>query len=144
MPAKMISETPLPMPCSVINWPNHTPIIVPAVMPMINVTVGRKSPPVKPQLGSTEMEEPLWLASSVPWAIAWSTASGIVSHSVYWLILERPDSPSLLSSSNAGIIGISNCKIIEAVMYGYTPRAITPMRDRPPPLKKFSRLSRMF
>jgi hypothetical protein len=53
MPAKMISETPLPTPCSVINWPSHTPSIVPAVMPMISVSVGSRSPPVKPQLGST-------------------------------------------------------------------------------------------
>ena len=33
--------------------PRHTPIIVPAVMPMIIVSVGSRSPPVKPQLGRT-------------------------------------------------------------------------------------------
>jgi len=31
MPAKMISETPLPMPYSVISSPNHISITVPAV-----------------------------------------------------------------------------------------------------------------
>ena len=31
MPAKMISEMPLPIPCSVISSPNHISITVPAV-----------------------------------------------------------------------------------------------------------------
>ena len=38
MPAMMISETPLPTPCSVICSPNHINNIVPAVMKITEVT----------------------------------------------------------------------------------------------------------
>ena len=37
MPAKMISEMPLPMPCSVISSPNHISITVPPVSVMMIV-----------------------------------------------------------------------------------------------------------
>ena len=83
IPAKMISDTPLPMPCSVISWPSHTPNIVPAVMPMMIVSVGSKFSGANPQLGNTTSPLPTSRLKSVAWAMACSTASGTVIHSVY-------------------------------------------------------------
>ena len=48
MPAKMISEMPLPMPFSVISSPSQTRNIVPAVIEMTAAKVGSASGPVKP------------------------------------------------------------------------------------------------
>ena len=43
---------------------------------------------------------------------------------MYWLILLRPYSPSRLSAWSDGITPVISCMMIEALMYGFTPRAI--------------------
>ena len=63
---------------------------------------------------------------------------------VYWLILFRPYSPSLLRRSRAGIVWLSRVMMIEALMYGFTPSATTLNRDSPPPEKRSSRLMSWF
>jgi len=62
-----------------------------------------------------------------------SNARGMVSRCVYRLIFWRPASPSLPNSSSAGMTGCSNCKTICAVMYGYTPMAMTEKFCMAPP-----------
>ena len=44
--------------------------------------------------------------------------AGEIKKSMYWFSLLRPASPSLLSSSSAGISGCSNWNMMVAVMYG--------------------------
>ena len=54
MPPKMISESPLPMPCSVIKSPNQMANIVPAVIAASTAMVDRVfSSESKPKLGKT-------------------------------------------------------------------------------------------
>ena len=80
MPAKIMSEMPLPIPCSVSNWPNQTPNIVPAVIPIIMVSDGKRLSPVKPQFGKIgKPPVTCWRLSSVDWVIACKIASGIVN-----------------------------------------------------------------
>jgi len=75
----MISETPLPMPCSVNISPIHIANIVPAVMLIIIVSVGSRASPLKPQLVSTApVPVPNGRLSRVDWPIACKIASGIV------------------------------------------------------------------
>ena len=78
MPTKMISETPLPTPYSVISSPSHIAMIVPAVrvrMMLISVAA----------VGFCEDRS--WrcdrlLVNSARYPNAWSIASGTVSHRV--------------------------------------------------------------
>ncbi len=58
---------------------------------------------------------------------------------MYWVILRRPDSPSLRSDSSDGSTYVSICKMIEAEMYGMIP--IEKMEKRPsaPPANMFNR-----
>ena len=63
MPPKMISEMPLPMPCSEISSPSQTRNIVPAIIEMIVATVGSAFPPVSPM---SPMPPNCWISSS--WA----------------------------------------------------------------------------
>ena len=73
MPAKMMSETPFPMPRSEINSPSQTRNIVPAIIEKIDAMVVSASPPVKPMLLTPPN---CWISSS--WAYACSAASGTV------------------------------------------------------------------
>ena len=61
---------------------------------------------------------------------------GTVSQCVIWLIRCRPYSPSWLSVLRLGITGTRICMTMDAVIYGYTPRAATLMRERAPPLNR--------
>src|SRR5579884_384203 len=71
-------------------------------------------------------------------------ASGTVRMRVYWLILLRPYSPSLESSSSRGTIGTSSCMTIDDVMYGYTPIATIEKVCNDPPERMFSICSKLF
>ena len=42
----------------------------------------------------------------------------MVSQRVHWFIFRRPASPSFIVSDQAGMIGISNWMMMDAVMYG--------------------------
>ena len=89
MPAKMISEMPLPMPRSVISSPNQTRNMVPAVRDRTAANVGRKESGPKPTLVSTPA-----CCSSTICAKAWAMAMGTVPQWVMRFILMRPASPS--------------------------------------------------
>src|SRR5690348_17998904 len=52
---------------------------------------------------------------------------------VYSVIFFRPSSPSFWSFSRVGETTPSNCRMIDAVMYGIIPRAKTVRRPRLPP-----------
>ena len=75
MPTKMISDTPLPTPYSVISSPSHMAMIVPAVsvrMMLISVAA----------LGLEMIGPVLGLVNSARYPNAWSMASGTVSQRV--------------------------------------------------------------
>ena len=57
---------------------------------------------------------------------------------MYWLILLRPNSPSRLSAWSEGTTPLINCMMIEALMYGFMPRATTEKFERPPPENRSS------
>ena len=59
---------------------------------------------------------------------------------MYCVIRACPTSPSFWSFSSAGETTTSNCRMIDAVMYGMIPSANSAIRDNPPPVKVFSRL----
>ena len=63
---------------------------------------------------------------------------------VYWLSFLRPASPSFINAANCGMIGWSNWMMMEAVMYGYTPIAMTEKFCRAPPESMFSMPSSAF
>ena len=52
---------------------------------------------------------------------------------MYWLILFRPYSPSRWSAWSCGTTPVISCMMIEALMYGFTPRATTEKLESPPP-----------
>ncbi len=54
---------------------------------------------------------------------------------MYCVIRACPTSPSFWSFSSDGETTTSNCKMIDAVMYGMIPSANSEIRDRPPPVK---------
>ena len=60
---------------------------------------------------------------------------------MYCVMRAWPTSPSFCSFSSDGTTTTSSCRMIEAVMYGMIPSAKRAMRDSPPPLNVFSRLS---
>ncbi len=91
MPAKMISEIPLPMPCSVICSPSHMTNMVPVVSVIIVVSVNRAGG----KFGSTT---PM-LRSATLMPKDWTMARPRVPKRVYWLIFLRPSSPSFASFS---------------------------------------------
>ncbi len=69
MPPKMMIETPLPMPNSVINSPIQTRSIVPAVMVISVASVGRTvagSPNPKPSISGSP-SGPVCCEKSTPW-----------------------------------------------------------------------------
>src|SRR5687768_6315336 len=134
MPAKMITLMPLPMPFSLMSSPSHISTSVPATsVARIEIVAAQSS---GPKAGRTP-ERCMNTATPMPW----SSASGTVRMRVYWLILLRPYSPSLVRRSSAGIVWLSSVMMIEALMYGFTPSATTDSRARPPPEKRSSRLS---
>ena len=62
MPAKMMSEMPLPTPFSVINSPSHMANTVPAVSEIRTVRVGNQDEPLNsPKFVNTCAPVPLWL-----------------------------------------------------------------------------------
>jgi hypothetical protein len=64
---------------------------------------------------------------------AWRRAIGTDRYRVYWLILFRPYSPSRLSAWSDGTTPVMSCMMIEALMYGFTPRATIEKFESPPP-----------
>ena len=109
MPAKMMIETPLPMPFSVISSPSQIRNIVPAAVVMRNASVGRT---VRALKRPKSLMAPA-LASSAPCPSACSMASGTVTMRVIWLRRCRPASPpSRINSSRRGMTG---CKIWMAI-----------------------------
>ena len=52
------------------------------------------------------------------------------------MILRRPSSPSFCSFSSVGTTTVSNCRMIDAVMYGMMPRAKTVRRRMLPPANR--------
>ena len=106
MPPKMMMDTPLPMPRSVISSPSQTHTIVPAVSDAIMATVS----------SAPACNTPPWLRSSCNWANPCNAASGTVSQCVIWFTLLRPDSPSSDSLRKAGITGTSSCMMMDEVI----------------------------
>src|SRR5579884_192474 len=135
MPPKMMIEIPLPIPYWVISSPIQINSTVPAVIVMMIASVpsGFTPKPKSLMIGCGALALSRF---GVPQA--WRAASGTVSQCVYWLILLRPDSPSLVSSVSCGMIGTRSCMMIEAVMYGYTPIAAMEKVDIAPPLNRSS------
>ncbi len=58
---------------------------------------------------------------------------------MYWLILNRPYSPSLERASSCGKITVKSCITIEALIYGLSPKAITEKLINVPPEKMSSK-----
>ena len=58
---------------------------------------------------------------------------------MYWLIFWRPYSPSRCSAWSDGTTPVMSCMMIEALMYGFTPRATTEKFVSPPPENRSSR-----
>src|SRR5215467_14186806 len=116
MPAKMISDEPLPIPESVISSPSHMMTTVPVVMVS---TVSRWKP--SPGFATTSAP-PLDRLSTYEAATQdWTTAMTTVPYRVSWLIRRLPCSPSLLSWSSLGITTVSSCITIDEVTYGMMP-----------------------
>ena len=71
----------------------------------------------------------------IPVAIpkAWIAARSTVEIRVYWVILRRPDSPSLRRAAKSLLITASNWMIIDAEIYGMIPNAKTEARSKAPP-----------
>ena len=90
MPAKMMSDIPLPMPRSVICSPSHMMNVVP--VHSVSTVMNRKNQPGfmtrwKP-LGDELRSRKIAMPSD------WTRLSAIVPYRVYWVILRRPSSPS--------------------------------------------------
>ena len=107
MPPKMRSETPFPIPYSVMIEPIQVSTMVPAtrVVTTSPTTSGRAS-------GSA----PRFRMRRV-WPIAWISARGTVRYRVYCPILRRPASPSSRCISfNLGKTTSRRLKMIDEVM----------------------------
>ena len=59
-----------------------------------------------------------------------------VKYRVYWLTFFWPASPSFMSASSLGMTIVSNCMMMDAVMYGMIPMAKMATRCSPPPVKR--------
>ena len=107
MPMKMISETPLPMPLSVICSPSHIRNSVPATIAMM----------AKSRYQHAVVVEDADFSIAFAMNVACIVPSTIVSQRVYWLIFLRPSSPPFLAiSSSCGSTTVINCMMIEALM----------------------------
>ena len=111
MPAKIISDMPLPMPRSVINSPSQTRNIVPAVIEIMAAVVGSRASPAKPTLVSTPL-----CCNSTSCPNPWAKAIGTVIQWTMRLTLARPASPSRDICCNWGMTGVSSCITMDAVM----------------------------
>src|SRR5664279_873081 len=60
----------------------------------------------------------------------------MVRYRVHWVILRRPSSPSFCNFSRVGTTTVSNCRMIDAVMYGMIPKAKTVRRRMLPPANR--------
>ena len=123
----MISDTPFPMPYSVMISPIQVSTIVPAtsVARISAKTIG------------------LGLMIAFRFRIRstcdgpWITASSTARYRVHCPILRRPASPSSRwISFRRGNTTSSRLKMIDAVMYGNTPSANTANRDSAPPTNR--------
>jgi len=112
MPAKMISEMPLPMPRSEICSPSHMMKAVPVVRVRM-VSNLNPSPGFRTMGWLAEM-----LVCSRKKAVAsdWKTLSTMVRYRVYWVIFLRPSSPSFDRRSRYGQTMVSSWRMMEAVM----------------------------
>ena len=101
MPAKMMSEMPLPTPRSVICSPSHMTNAVPVVSVRIAIRMKPSLPASEP--GSrTARWRPLgvvWLQSHSEMPAPWTIERTTVPYRVYCVIFRRPISPSFESFS---------------------------------------------
>src|SRR5271154_2030435 len=67
-------------------------------------------------------------------------AKGNVRIRVYWLIFFWPYSPSLCKASSFGMAFVSNCIMMDALMYGPRPAIIMEKLANAPPDKTFTKL----
>ena len=105
IPAKMISEIPLPIPCSLICSPSHMRKAVPAVSTM-TITMTE----------NTSVLMRACLNSPIVTPIACTTARATVRYLVYCAIFFLPSVPSLDSLSSAGTAIVRSWSIMDAVM----------------------------
>ena len=126
---RMIVEVPLPMPCSEMSSPSHMRSAEPAV---IAVIARNQSFGVIVTVPVVDCVTTVWNKIKI-YATDCKTARGIEIMRVHWLILRRPVSPSLLSSSMRGIAFVRSCITIDAVMYGERPTRIIERLVKPPP-----------
>ena len=108
MPAKMISDMPLPTPRSVICSPSHMINAVPVVSEMMVI----KTNP-KPGLITIF---PCMACRPVAMPKDCISARITVKYRVHCVILRRPSSPSFCSFSSVGMTTVSSCRMIDAVM----------------------------
>ncbi len=107
MPAKMRSETPLPMPNSVMSSPIHMRSIEPAATR--NTFTANSNGDKAPMMP--------WLSKSERNATPWSMASGMVMVRDRAMNFVRPASPSSwYMRFTAGKMTVPSCMMIEAVM----------------------------
>ena len=129
IPAKINNDAPWPTPRAVICSANHITNTVPP-------TSATNAVNSNDQPGFTTAGTPFTGAidsnpriTAQPCTIAKTTAK----YRVYWLILIRPDSPSLRKSVSDLLVAVNNCNTIDAEMYGKMFNAKTDIRDKEPP-----------
>ena len=135
IPAKMMSEIPLPTPFSVICSPNHITNIVPAARVSTVVTKNIKD-------GLTTADTPPAPSTFVMAKVIIApckTARNSAKIRVIWFSFLLPDSPSLCILSNAGKICAPRTSpiIMDALMYGIIPKAKMENLPNAPPEKIF-------
>ncbi len=140
---KIRMDMPLPMPRSVMSSPIHMTHAVPAVMVSTMTSI---CPAV---VSGTMFSEHPWnrlpgVRASARIDADCSTAKPMVRYRVYWVIVAWPAWPSLRSISSRGMTTASNCKMIDAVMYGMMPSAKIDNCSNAPPLKRLISEYRLF
>src|SRR6185437_507240 len=129
MPAKMISEIPLPMPRSVICSPSHIRNMLPAVSP---ITDAKMNPKPGSYTTGTPPEMPSF-CSAIAMPKAWNADNPTVPQRVYLVMMRWPACPSFLSCCQAGSTEPIICTTMDAEMYGITPSANSEKRANAPP-----------
>ena len=114
MPAVMMSETPLPMPCLSICSPSHIRKTVPAVSEQIAMS---HQSGFELHQGCTSPPAPvLARVMNCSHAIDWTMHRPIVAYLVHSWIFCWPEGPSSLSFFSAGTTELSSWKMIAAEM----------------------------
>ncbi len=129
MPAKMISDTPLPMPRSVTCSPTHIRKMVPAV----NATMAVNTKPMPGAYTTGAPPGDTWFCSASAILPPCTTARSTAPMREYCVILRRPDSPSFCMAFRAGKMCTASCITMDAEIYGITFNAKMLKRCRAPP-----------